>query len=191
MQGSINTATWDVTRKQSYGGQSITYMRQYLGVINSMKLSDRTRSFGWCVQIGDFGALALSLHTVIFVKGVVTEKNDNQPFDIDDYWINQDNNGKDINSGCLFDLLPVFVSCNIPAGYTPSAQNVLNTTFSGRPKTLTQNTPIRPKIRRHGDYRKTSCISRTKSQNLNVSHLLVQWSLPNPLKPGVNLRMKV
>ena len=41
------------------------------------------------------------------------------------------------------------------------------------------------------NYRKTSCISRTKSQNLNVSHLLLQWSLPNLLKPGVKLRMKM
>ena len=34
-------------------------------------------------------------------------------------------------------------------------------------------------------YRKTSCISHTKSQNLNVSHLVLQLSLPNPLKTGV------
>ena len=34
-------------------------------------------------------------------------------------------------------------------------------------------------------HRKTSCISRTKSQNLNVSRLVLQSSLPNPLKPGV------
>ena len=40
-------------------------------------------------------------------------------------------------------------------------------------------------------YRKTSSISRTKSQNLKVSCLLLQWSLPNPLKPGVKLRMKM
>ena len=40
-------------------------------------------------------------------------------------------------------------------------------------------------------YRKISSISRTKSQNLNVSCLLLQWSLPNPLKPGVKLRMKM
>ena len=38
---------------------------------------------------------------------------------------------------------------------------------------------------------KTSCISRTKFQNLNVSCLLLQWSLPNPLKPGVKFRMKM
>ena len=41
------------------------------------------------------------------------------------------------------------------------------------------------------NYRKTSSISRTKYQNLNVSCFLLQWSLPNPLKPGVKLRMKM
>ena len=41
------------------------------------------------------------------------------------------------------------------------------------------------------EWGKTSSISRAKSQNLNVSCLLLQWSLPNPLKPGVNLRMKM
>ena len=40
-------------------------------------------------------------------------------------------------------------------------------------------------------YRKTSSISRTKPQNLNVSHLLLQLSLPNSLKPNVKLRMKM
>ena len=40
-------------------------------------------------------------------------------------------------------------------------------------------------------YRKTSSISRIKSQNLNVSRLLLQWTLPNPSKPGVKLRMKM
>ena len=40
-------------------------------------------------------------------------------------------------------------------------------------------------------YRKTSSISRTKSQNLNVSNLVVQLSLLNPLKPGVKSRMKM
>ena len=34
------------------------------------------------------------------------------------------------------------------------------------------------------NYRKTSSISRTKSPNLNVSCLVLQWSLPNRLKPG-------
>ena len=31
----------------------------------------------------------------------------------------------------------------------------------------------------------------TKSQNLNVSHLILQLSLPNPLRPGVKSRMKM
>ena len=34
-------------------------------------------------------------------------------------------------------------------------------------------------------YLQTSNISGTKSQNLNVSHLVLQLPLPNPLKPGV------
>ena len=37
----------------------------------------------------------------------------------------------------------------------------------------------------------TSNIRHNKSQNLNVSHLVVQLSLPNPLKQGVKLRMKL
>ena len=40
-------------------------------------------------------------------------------------------------------------------------------------------------------YRKTSRISRTNSQNLNVSCILLQLSSLNPLKPGVKLRMKM
>ena len=40
-------------------------------------------------------------------------------------------------------------------------------------------------------YRKTSSISSTKSQNLNVSNLLLQLSLLNPLKPGVKSKIKM
>ena len=40
-------------------------------------------------------------------------------------------------------------------------------------------------------YRKVSNISRTKSQNLIVSDLVLQLSLPNPLKLGVKSRMKM
>ena len=43
----------------------------------------------------------------------------------------------------------------------------------------------------HKNYRKISNISHTKSQNLNVSRLVLQLSLPNPTKPGVKLRMKM
>ena len=42
-----------------------------------------------------------------------------------------------------------------------------------------------------GAYRKTSSISRTKSQSLNVSCILAQLSSFNPLKPGVKMRMKM
>ena len=44
---------------------------------------------------------------------------------------------------------------------------------------------------KYKEIRKTSSISRTKSPNLNVSCLALQLSLPNPLKPGVKLRMKM
>ena len=40
-------------------------------------------------------------------------------------------------------------------------------------------------------YCKTSSISQTKSQNLNASCILLQFSLLSPLKPGVKLRMKM
>ena len=40
-------------------------------------------------------------------------------------------------------------------------------------------------------YHKTSSISRTKSQSLNVSCILLQLSSLDPLKPGVKLRMKM
>ena len=41
------------------------------------------------------------------------------------------------------------------------------------------------------EYRKISNIRRTKFQNLNDSHLVLKSSLPNPLKPGVQSRMKM
>ena len=40
-------------------------------------------------------------------------------------------------------------------------------------------------------YHKTSSISRTKYQNLDVSFLVLQLSLLNPLKPGVKSKMKM
>ena len=41
------------------------------------------------------------------------------------------------------------------------------------------------------DYRKVSNIRRTKCQNLNDSRLVLQLSLPNPLKPSVKSIMKM
>ena len=43
----------------------------------------------------------------------------------------------------------------------------------------------------HESYHKTSNISCTQSQNWNVSHLILQLSLPNLLKPGVESKMKM
>ena len=43
----------------------------------------------------------------------------------------------------------------------------------------------------HLTYRQTSNVRPTKSQNLNVSRFVLQWSLPNPFKPGVMSRMKM
>ena len=40
-------------------------------------------------------------------------------------------------------------------------------------------------------YRQISNIRRTKSQTLNASCLVLQLSLPNPLKPGIKSRMKM
>ena len=40
-------------------------------------------------------------------------------------------------------------------------------------------------------YCKTSYISDTESQNLNVPHLVLQLSVYNPLKPSVKSRMKM
>ena len=40
-------------------------------------------------------------------------------------------------------------------------------------------------------YRQFSNIRRTLSQNINVSRLVLQLFLPNPLKPGVKLSMKM
>ena len=44
---------------------------------------------------------------------------------------------------------------------------------------------------RFATYRKISNIRRTISPNLNVSRLVLQLSLPNPMKPGVKSRMKM
>ena len=40
-------------------------------------------------------------------------------------------------------------------------------------------------------YRQNSNIRHTKSQNLDVSHPVLQLSLPIPLKQGVKSRMKM
>ena len=41
------------------------------------------------------------------------------------------------------------------------------------------------------NYHKISNVSNTESQNLNDPRLVLQLSLPNPLKPGVTSRIKM
>ena len=41
------------------------------------------------------------------------------------------------------------------------------------------------------EYRKLFDIRRSKSQNLHESRLVLQLSLPNPLKPGAKSRLKM
>ena len=41
------------------------------------------------------------------------------------------------------------------------------------------------------NYRQISNIRRTKSEHLDVSRLVLQLSLPNPLKAGIKSRMKL
>ena len=41
------------------------------------------------------------------------------------------------------------------------------------------------------NYRQISNIRRTNSHNVIVSRLVLKLSFPNPLKPGVKLRMKM
>ena len=49
----------------------------------------------------------------------------------------------------------------------------------------------RDKIYGTQQYRKISNIRRTESPNLNVSRLVLQLPLPNPMKPGVKSIMKM
>ena len=46
-------------------------------------------------------------------------------------------------------------------------------------------------LKKNWDYHKTFNTRHNKSQNLNDSHGILQLSLPNPLEPGVKLRMKM
>ena len=49
----------------------------------------------------------------------------------------------------------------------------------------------RKKAQQNGTHRKTSSISRTKSQNLNVYCIPLQLSSLNILKPRIKMRMKM
>ena len=61
--------------------------------------------------------------------------------------------------------------------------SVVNSLASGRYRCNTPNS--------YQGYRKISNIRRTKSPNLIVPRLVLQFSLLNPMKPGVRSRMKM
>ena len=72
------------------------------------------------------------------------------------------------------------------------ASSFVDTNALPQPKlTYWQLDPQEQTVELETKYRQTSNISRTKSQNLNVSRLVLQLSLPNPLKPGIKSRMKM
>ena len=50
---------------------------------------------------------------------------------------------------------------------------------------------VRCLMQRLDFYEQTTILSSTKYQNLNVSGIVLQMSMPNPLKPGVKWRMKM
>ena len=56
---------------------------------------------------------------------------------------------------------------------------------------ITDNVTVRHANRTRYIYRKLSNISRTQSQNFNVSRLVLQLSLLIPLRPGVESRMEM
>ena len=58
-------------------------------------------------------------------------------------------------------------------------------------KCMPNQSPLRKKIAKFDRYSQTYNIRHTKSQNWNVSHLMLQLPLPNPSKPGVKSRMKM
>ena len=78
---------------------------------------------------------------------------------------------------------------------------VIHRDIKGQNVLLTDNAEVKlgktgrhmgsPVVHQRQPYRKTSSISRTKSQSLTVSCILAQSSSLNPLKPGVKLRMKM
>ena len=87
-----------------------------------------------------------------------------------------------------------FIDIHIVGDWDPSSWN----TRIGL--SYTANTVAGDDPRTHGamassdkilTYRQTSNVTRTKSQNLNISRFVLQMSLPNPVKPGAKSKMKM
>ena len=94
-----------------------------------------------------------------------------------------------LDDSLFVDLVLVDIICKIVVLYPPHANqtgsnSIRQDQYVLRPWIMCRNSFFAP-------YRKTSSISRTKSQNLNVSCIFLQLSSLNPLKPGVKLRMKM
>ena len=95
----------------------------------------------------------------------------------------------------LIDWLPLFGAfmSNVVDSSTESDRKAAICQAAGMGKTTTKRgfNSLTPGKSEHFTYRKIFNIRHTKSQHLNVSRLVLQLSLPNPLKPGVMSRMKM
>ena len=105
---------------------------------------------------------------------------------------------------CLKILLDMFIRCQIknedvvgaaPTGNTPTTSVWSIIVLPAKVHLILQiwwQSPNQSNcLQCHWIYRKLSNIRRTKTLNLNVSRLVVQLSLPNPMNPGVKSRTKM
>ena len=88
-------------------------------------------------------------------------------------------------------LVKIWKLCLKNLHFWSSRQSELN--ISCDVLTLAQFIPVYPTMHatHRYNYRKISDIRSTKSSNWNVSHLVLQLPLPNPMMPGVKSRMKM
>ena len=78
--------------------------------------------------------------------------------------------------------LNVLIICEVP-WYSPEGSN-----STGNHQDITIEYVAKLHVL---NYRQFSNIRRTQSPNIDISRLVLQLSWPNPLKPGVELRMKM
>ena len=82
-------------------------------------------------------------------------------------------------------------TCQIWMWFSKSNRNIMFT-FDRCHSSLAEVVPVKYECDwEYREYRKISNTRRTKSPNLIVSRLVLQLSLPNPMKPGVKSRMKM
>ena len=85
---------------------------------------------------------------------------------------------------CIYGELTCFDCQRKSSGYTGTCQRPIDLSHSGN-GFRTEVLMLRPP-NTFETYRQFSNIRRTQSQNINVSRLVLQLSLPNPLKPSEN-----